>query len=81
MTANSLYGALGARTNPLYLKDLAACTTATGRALILKAKAFVQKEFGARVIYGDSVAANTPVLVRVNKVDVRYVVDLLEPFE
>ena len=72
VTANSLYGALGARTNPLYLKDLAACTTATGRALILKAKAFVQTEFGARVIYGDSVAGYTPVLVRFDGVDVMY---------
>ncbi|PNG99030.1 DNA polymerase, partial [Tetrabaena socialis] len=72
VTANSLYGALGARSNPLYLKDLAACTTATGRSLILQAKAFVQKEFGARVIYGDSVAGYTPVLLRRGGTDVVY---------
>ncbi|PNH12525.1 DNA polymerase [Tetrabaena socialis] len=72
VTANSLYGTLGARTNQLYLKDLAACTTATGRSLILKAKAFVQKEFNARVIYGDSVAGYTPVLLRINSHTVIY---------
>lgn len=73
ITANSLYGAMGARTNPLYLKDLAACTTATGRALILKAKDFVQTEFGAQVIYGDSVLGHTPVLLRLRCTDVHYV--------
>lgn len=72
ITANSLYGALGARTNPLYLKDIAACTTATGRALILKAKAFVQQSFGARVIYGDSVSSRTPLLVRIAGAYVAY---------
>lgn len=66
VTANSLYGALGARTNPLYLKDIAACTTATGRSLIMKAKEFVQSQFGAKVIYGDSVPGYTPVPVRIS---------------
>lgn len=72
VTANSLYGAMGARTNPLYLKDLAACTTATGRSLILKAKDFVQREFGANVIYGDSVLGHTPVLLRIDGTNMQY---------
>lgn len=54
VTANSLYGSLGARTSPLYLKDVAACTTSVGRTLILRAKAFVEEHFGAQVIYGDT---------------------------
>jgi len=54
VTANSLYGQVGARTSPLYLKDLAASTTATGRAMILKAKDFIEREAGGRVIYGDT---------------------------
>lgn len=54
VTANSLYGQMGARTSPLYLKDVAACTTATGRNMILKAKAFLEAEYGADVIYGDT---------------------------
>jgi DNA polymerase delta subunit 1 len=54
VTANSLYGQMGARTSPIYLKDLAACTTAVGRSMIMCAKSFVESEFGARVIYGDT---------------------------
>ena len=54
VTANSLYGQMGARTSPLYLRDIAACTTATGRAMIHKAKAFLEKEYGAEVVYGDT---------------------------
>lgn len=54
VTANSLYGQMGARTSQLYLKDLAACTTAVGRSMILLAKSFVETNFGARVVYGDT---------------------------
>lgn len=65
VTANSLYGQMGARTSPLYLKHIAACTTAVGRAMILQAKAFVEgPEVGGRVVYGDSVAPWTPVWLR-----------------
>jgi DNA polymerase delta subunit 1 len=54
VTANSLYGQIGSRTSPIYLKDIAACTTATGRERIQMAKNFVETRFGARVIYGDT---------------------------
>lgn len=54
VTANSVYGQMGARTSALYLKPIAACTTAIGRAMILRAKAFLEHEHGARVIYGDT---------------------------
>jgi DNA polymerase elongation subunit (family B) len=64
ITANSLYGQMGAATSALYLREVAASTTATGRAMILKAKAYLEQEEGAEVIYGDSVARHTPVLVR-----------------
>ena len=53
-TANSLYGQMGSRTSPLYLREVAACTTATGRAMILKAKSFIETEFNGRVVYGDT---------------------------
>jgi DNA polymerase elongation subunit (family B) len=52
--ANSLYGQCGARTSQIHLKDVAACTTATGRAMIAKAKAFFEQSYGADVIYGDT---------------------------
>ena len=64
VTANSLYGQIGARTSQIYWKDIAACTTATGRERIMMAKSFVEKEYGGEVIYGDSVMPYTPVLVR-----------------
>ena len=54
ITANSLYGQVGARTSPIYMKELAASTTATGRDLILKAKKFMEKYYDANVIYGDT---------------------------
>ena len=60
ITANSLYGQIGARTSPIYLKDIAACTTATGREMIMLAKNFVEKNYQAEVIYGDSVMPYTP---------------------
>jgi DNA polymerase elongation subunit (family B) len=53
VTANSLYGQMGARTSQLYLKQVAACTTAVGRMMIQKAKEFVEGH-GGRVVYGDT---------------------------
>jgi len=53
-TANSLYGQIGARTSPVYLKDIAACTTSTGREMIMLAKKFVEDNYDANVIYGDT---------------------------
>lgn len=65
VTANSLYGQIGARTSPIYLKDIAACTTATGRNMILKAKSFLEENYvGVNIVYGDSVTGDTPLLVK-----------------
>lgn len=54
VTANSLYGQTGSRTSPIFLLEVAACTTATGRNMIMLAKGFVESEYGAEVIYGDT---------------------------
>jgi DNA polymerase delta subunit 1 len=54
VTANSLYGQMGASTSPVFLKDIAACTTAVGRGIIVKAKFFMERNYGARVVYGDT---------------------------
>jgi DNA polymerase elongation subunit (family B) len=40
ITANSLYGQLGAKTSPIFCKKLAACTTSTGREMLLYAKKY-----------------------------------------
>jgi DNA polymerase elongation subunit (family B) len=45
---------MGASTSPVFLKDIAACTTAVGRGMILKAKSFMERYHGARVVYGDT---------------------------
>jgi DNA polymerase delta subunit 1 len=64
VTANSLYGQMGARTSPLYLKHVAACTTAVGRAMILKAKSYIEDHCGGHVVYGDT----DSIFVRFNNV-------------
>jgi len=78
LTANSLYGQCGAKTSTFYEKDIAACTTATGRMLLTYAKRIIEECYGdsicntkahgpvltkAEYIYGDSVANYTPVYV------------------
>jgi len=68
VTANSLYGGTGAKTSTFYEKDIAACTTATGRKLLTYAKKIIetcyynkicQSSYGpvltkAEYIYGDT---------------------------
>ena len=66
VTANSLYGQIGARTSPIYLKDIAACTTSTGREMIMIAKKFVEDNYNADVIYGDSVMPYTPITYKID---------------
>ena len=67
ITANSLYGQIGARTSAIYLKDIAACTTSTGREMIMLAKKFVEDNYNADVIYGDSVMPYTPIIYMKNE--------------
>ena len=66
MTANSLYGQVGAPTSPIFMKELAASTTATGRNLIMSAKKFAEEEYNCEVVYGDSVVGYSPVIVKYN---------------
>ena len=40
ITANSLYGQLGASTSPICERDIAACTTSTGREMLILAKKY-----------------------------------------
>lgn len=48
-TSNSLYGQVGAPTSPIYMKELAASTTATGRIMLKFAKVFIEDIFGELV--------------------------------
>jgi DNA polymerase elongation subunit (family B) len=62
VTANSLYGALGAKNSKIRFIDLAASTTAFGRKLIMYAKTCIEKVYGggsrpdcdAEYVYGDT---------------------------
>jgi len=80
-TANSLYGQCGAPVSAFYEKDVAACTTATGRMMIIYAKRIIEEVYGnldyntdciggvkckAEYVYGDSVANYTPIYIRTN---------------
>ena len=65
VVANSIYGQLGSRTSPIRKMCVAACTTAVGRRSLLFAKTTVEAD-GAEVVYGDSVAKYTPVMVRIH---------------
>ena len=40
VTANSLYGQLGANTSPVCKRDIAACTTSTGREMLILGKKY-----------------------------------------
>jgi DNA polymerase elongation subunit (family B) len=68
VVANSIYGQCGSKTSPIRRLEVAACTTALGRDRIQFASNIVVNEFGAEVIYGDSVASYTPILIERNGV-------------
>jgi len=64
LSANSMYGGMGARKGYLPFLYGAVCTTAKGRQSIEKASKFLVENYGAKLIYGDSVTGDTPILVR-----------------
>ena len=78
VTCNSLYGQVGATTSSICYKELAACTTAIGRKMVITARDLTLNTFvGAKLTYGDSVLGDTPLLVLKNGfVDVITIKDL-----
>jgi DNA polymerase elongation subunit (family B) len=81
VTANSLYGQCGAKTSSIYCKEVAASTTATGRNMIMKAKEFIEKNYDAQIVYGDSVTGYTPVLIRQdNLIKIETIEELAEKY-
>ena len=94
ITANSLYGQLGSGTFKVRLQHLAASVTAYGRKQILFAQAAIQRFYGpeahdprcsaegAKVVYGDSVLGDTPLLVRYGASSIaQYIrIDMLSDF-
>ena len=61
VTANSLYGQCGAKTSTFYEKDIAACTTSTGRTLLTYAKRIIEECYGNKIC---NTANHGPVLTK-----------------
>lgn len=76
--ANSIFGFMGAgKIGKRPLIQGAMSITACGRQLIKHVNSYVEQKYGARVVYGDSVTANTPIICRVNgRVFLRAISDL-----
>jgi len=71
LTANSLYGQIGAKTSKICWIDIAASTTAKGREMVMFAKDKVEELIdGAKVVYGDSIVGDTPLLLRNNNKEI-----------
>jgi DNA polymerase elongation subunit (family B) len=51
VTANSLYGQCGAKTSTFYEKDIAACTTSTGRKLLTYGKRIIEECYGDNICH------------------------------
>jgi DNA polymerase elongation subunit (family B) len=64
VSANSLFGFLGAKGGKLPLPHAAMSITGLGKKLILTVKQKLIENYNARIIYGDSVAEDTPLLLR-----------------
>ena len=69
ISCNSCYGVLGVNNGMLPLIAGAASVTAMGRRLIMMAIDRIKSEYvQVRLVYGDSVSADTPILCRLNGV-------------
>ena len=67
VSMNSMYGFCGANLGHLPCKPVASCTTSIGRGMIEHTKNKVEEWYpGADVVYGDSVARDTPILLKLN---------------
>ena len=62
LLANSAYGACGASKGYLPNMPIAMCTTYMGRLNIEKTASAIKEKFKGEVVYGDSVAGDTPIL-------------------
>lgn len=64
VNANSMYGGMGVKKGYLPFLPGAMCTTAKGRESISKVAKYIQEVYGAKLVYGDSVSGDTPILVK-----------------
>jgi len=64
ISCNSMYGGYGVKKGYLPFMTGAMCVTAKGRQSIEKASKFLVENYGAKLIYGDSISGDTPILIR-----------------
>jgi len=65
VSANSLYGFLGAQVKGKYsLIEGSMSVTSRGRELIIDASKFYEEKYGATTVYGDSVLGDEPLLLK-----------------
>lgn len=69
---NTFYGEMGNKNSPLFMLELAGGVTSAGQANLMLVKNYVE-ELGCKVYYGDSVVGDTPILVRINKKELKLV--------
>ena len=81
ITANSVYGSIGASTSSICMKDVAASTTAVGRSLLeLAQEKTLEKFSGAEIVYGDSVIGDTPIILKNNNTENIEIVNIQDLF-
>lgn len=67
VSANSLYGFLGAQVVGKYsLIEASMCVTSRGRELIIESGLYFEKNYGATVVYGDSIMYDEPLLIKMD---------------
>ncbi|MEM3833667.1 MAG: DNA-directed DNA polymerase [Thermoprotei archaeon] len=74
VVANAMYGYVGWVSSRWYMKEVAEAITAWGRNTIVKAAELANKEFGLKVIYGDT----DSLFVEYKGVDVDKLIDAIE---
>lgn len=79
ISANSIFGALGVKSGKIPLLEGARSITAKGRELQMIAGEYVKEKYNAKIIAGDSVVGETPILIKQNgEIKWIYIKDLVE---
>ena len=83
VSANSLYGFTGAQVvGEFSLPEATMCVTSRGRNLIIDSGLYFEKNYGATVVYGDSILADEPLLLKINdKVTIREISSLAKNWQ
>lgn len=76
-SANSVYGILGSKFGRMGMVDIARVITFQGRQLITTCANYLREKYTAKIVYGDSVMPDTPVMIlNNNKPQILFICDL-----